>query len=629
VGASSAALSAHAGALILYTVSDLSKRGVSALCGDILSKRSKERARRAYIVVACSGGNYDDLEKLRTCGMIMLGPSDKPQSPDSAPHNGSASAPESLWVSIELYHDYEVTRPALGGSLRAPVHELAVRAPLIIDLHRRARLGPSEDAKSLALLMNFRSVLENCLSFHEGITMIGGPHVIGRVSRSGDDDGSGSNFVMFTNRIPNGIIRRMPLPDASTAMQQKQIAVAWASGGVTVEALNGWWVLNVGRRRYVWGYMVPQPAASVVATTQQEPLLIHYAKEYRACSHPEYTQWLVAQVSSSNADGSTARKSSKTPKKRPVAPLLRHFSANTDAALRDLLTAFGATGVGGVSTILESNLVHVRDADARFGMYARKLDCLKKSHDVWVRFTELNAALAAGRPELADRSGIGGDFATLWLPVFEYYNAALLTEPQPPSSDSPFIMFRSQAPGSGFVFDGLRRLEDMRAGDVVQTSTFVFTTYSPAVQTIVLSKSSDMEVIFVVPPHMVRELLILSRATQSLASLHNLPCLFMREEVMIPPFAMHRVLGITHGYVAAPYSEDPNTTHSGTNSAALKKISMYMTDKLSRPDARSVNFYRRVYVVEMLGFSKSRIATFDKAFGTNFTKLYAKRTLVK
>jgi hypothetical protein len=622
-GVAAAALGAQVGALVLYSASDLSARSARALCTDILARRRRAPSRPAYIVVACSGGGYEDMDKLRACGMIMLGPSDKPQSPDP----GAQVFADSLWVSVELYRDYDLTRPAFGGSLRAPVHELVAHAPLVIDLHRRPRLGASEDAKSAALLMKFRGVLENCLAFHPDVRVIGGPHVIGRVSQSADAAAPEANFVMYTNHIPNGVIRRMPLPDASAAMQRKQIAVAWASGGVTVEALNGWWVLNVGTRRYVWGYMVSPPPQ---ATTNRAPLLIHYAKEYRADSHPEYAQWLEPSASTRRV------------RRKPAAPLLRHFSANTDAALRVLLKSMGVSGAGrsgsGSTTILDSNLEHVRYSEALFGASARRLDCLKKSHDVWVRFTELNAALAAGRPELADRSGIDRDFETLWRPVFEYYNAVLITEPpvavatldSPPPS-SAFIMFRSQSPGSGFVFDGARRLEDMCVGDVVQTSTFVFTTYSPAVQTIVLSKSSDMEVIFVVPPRLVRELLLLSRATQNMVSLHNLPCLFAREEVMIPPFAMHRVIGITDGYVAAPFSDAPNTTHSGTSGggAALKKISMYMTDKLSSPDAKSVNFYRRFYVVEMMGFSRSRIAAFDRAFGTDFTKLYAERTLVR
>eukprot|EP00798_Chlamydomonas_sp_ICE-L_P003640 gene3640-biopygen21379 len=250
-----------------------------------------------------------------------------------------------------------------------------------------------------------------------------------------------------------------------------------SSSGVFVEAVNGWWVLDVVGRKHVWGYMINVPEK---------------------------------------------------------VPSYRHFVKNTSDALCDLIRV---PSRGGRSVLwFDVNASNNRYLGILEGLYSnatafKTLDCLKKTPRVWTRFTDLNIVLAVGRVDaVQSRETVAfSDFPLLWEPIFSYYNVVLpvarkyLERLQNDAADDdvlpPLIMFRSQNPSSGFLTT--ISFGDLVAGDVVETNTFTFTTYSSHTQSIVLSKSYDMEVVYVVPTSLLPERFILSKASQSMGKIKS------------------------------------------------------------------------------------------------------------
>jgi hypothetical protein len=606
---------------------------IQSLCDDIIDERSKKGA-IMIMVIGDFGKNITALsDNLRTCGMIMLN--------DDTPTTLDGGVSDLCWVSIELYRASYIRPVHNRGKIVIPLIDVCPHHfPVCVDIVWHSE----NDDDALAMLSVSRSLLESCLLHTPGVDRIGGIHVRenfsfdGRISRKGNsykkkNFGKSSSFVMFTNFVPTQRVRTLSIGDtAGAGLFPALVEGVLSSYGVFVEAVNGWWVLDVAGRKHVWGYMINVPEK---VCDNMAPLYVHYCKEYIPIDYIEYSRWLALGPENSSKNSS---KSSVI--LLPKVPSYRHFVNNTSDALCDLIRV-PSSGGGGSVLRFDVNASNDRYVGIMEGIYSsatafKTLDCLKKTPRVWTRFTELNIALAVGRLDaVQSRETVAfSDFPLLWEPIFTYYNEVLtvarknLKRLKNNAEDDdvlpPLIMFRSQNPSSGFLTT--KSFGDLVEGDIVETNTFTFTTYSSHTQSIVLSKSYDMEVVYVVPTSLIPELFILSRASQSMGKINNLPCLFLREEIMIPPFALHRVLRVCNGYVETPKGTSTNMVHSGTGDAVVEKIRMYWSDKTTAEE--SSRFLRRFVVVEILGFSKNRISEFDRVYGTDFTTLYKSRTLI-
>jgi len=572
--------------MVLYNAGALSTRSVlKRLEEDINDER--KNGNNNIIVTGLHNIRDDDAYAFLMCesGMIMINDQEK--------EKGFYKC----WVSLELFRTKYIN---LHDSNTIP-HMMC------IDITPRI-LKQIEHITELHLLA---PTLENLLSYQPDIIQLGGPHVIHMLDAGHVP--AHMKHIMYTNYVSN---RRIVNPLSNIMHKDFSIfeyilgtyaKIDHIKNDVVVCAHNGWWFIDIDDHIYFWGYMVDDELS------KKHSLYLHYNMKYEPNYHPELGKWLLCNHQKVTLDVAT-----NFYHKIKSLKLLRHFNRNTDLDICSLLNE-------DTRNIYEDNKIIIKYYEDIFARTKRNegltLDCIKKKHDIWNKFRPLQ--LSIGHVPINKRISSHTDYLELWKPLFSYFNQIMKTADILPPND--LVLFRSQGPYPGFISS--HPLNQLKEGDTVQTISFAYTTFLPNIQTIVLSKSFESELIIKIPADMVKEMFILSTKSHNILKPRNMPCIFLRDEVVIPPFAVFKIRKITTGLVEIPVrsSTKKHLVHSGTAGTNISKVKMLIKDRFYK---EGLQLARHFYVLDFKGFSRKAIKTFDTSFGTTFEEDFKDRTLV-
>lgn len=579
--------------VVIYNAGTLSVKSVLKRLEEDINDERKNGNDNIIVTGLCSSNiDKDDAYAFLMCtsGMIMINDQEE----------GSLYK---CWASLELFRTtYIKIHHHVGTPL--PPHMMC------IDITPRI-LKRTEHITELHLLA---PTLENLLSYQADILQLGGPHVMHMLNAGHVP--AHMKHIMYTNYVTN---RRIVNPLSNIMHKDFSIfeyilgtyaKIDHIKNDVVVCAHNGWWFIEIDDHIYFWGYMVNGDSSN-----NKHSLYLHYNMKYEPNYHPELGKWLLLSTTPQKVKVEVA---TNFYHKIKTLKLLRHFNRNTDLDLCSLLTCVPRN-------IYEDNKTIIKYYEDLFTRTKRKdgvtLDCIKKKHDIWNKFRPLQ--LSIGHVPINKRISSHTDYLELWKPLFSYFNQIMKMGDILPPND--LVLFRSQGPYPGFISS--HPLNQLKEGDTVQTISFAYTTFRPNIQTIVLSKSFESELIINIPADMVKEMFILSTTSHNILKPRNMPCIFLRDEVVIPPFAVFKIRKITTGLVEIPVrsSSKKHLVHSGTAGTNISKVKMLLKDTFYKD---GLQLARHFYVLDFKGFSKKAIKTFDTSFGTSFEEDYKDRTLV-